>query len=321
MVNNEKMLEFFEKMYLIRSFENKVFDLAKKGFIRGSVHLCIGEEATSAGTCMAIDKNDFILPTHRGHGEELMKGLDPKKLLAEIMGKETGICKGRSGTMHIFDKDNNNLGSQGILGAQFPIAIGVGLAIKLKGLKDTVALVYFGDGTSNMGNFYESLNMAALWNLPVIFICINNEYAMGTRYDDTCKIEIYKKAELFDIYSMNTDGNDVENVYLKTKDMVKFVKEKSKPALLELRTYRIAGHSAFDNRPYRTQDEIDNWKKLDPLAALEKKLMKENVEIKLIDEIKDRVDKKILEAEKYALESNFPTKDIFMEEEGNNERD
>jgi acetoin:2,6-dichlorophenolindophenol oxidoreductase subunit alpha len=315
MVNDEKLLEFFEKMYLVRSFENKIFELAKRGFVRGSIHLCIGEEAASVGTCMALDKNDYILPTHRGHGQELIKGSDPKKLMAEMIGKETGICKGRSGTMHIFDKENNNLGAQGILGAQFPIAIGVGLAIKLKQLKETLVMVYFGDGTSNTGNFYESLNMSVHWSLPVIFVCINNQYGMGTRYNDTCKVEIYKKAKLFDIYSLSMDGNDIENIYLKTENIVKFVKEESKPALIELKTYRMTGHSAFDKRPYRTQEEIDDWKTYDPLLILEEKISKKNIENKLIDEIKNRVNNTILEAEKYALESKFPSKDIYIENE------
>ncbi|MEI7615257.1 MAG: thiamine pyrophosphate-dependent dehydrogenase E1 component subunit alpha [Actinomycetota bacterium] len=315
MVNNEKLLEFFEKMYLVRSFENKIFELAKKGFVRGSIHLCIGEEAASVGTCMALDKNDYILPTHRGHGQELMKGSDPTKLMAEMIGKETGICKGRSGTMHIFDKENNNLGAQGILGAQFPIAIGAGLAIKLKQLKETLVMVYFGDGTSNAGNFYESLNMSVHWSLPIIFVCINNQYGMGTRYNDTCKIEIHKKAELFDIKSLSMDGNDIENIYLKTQDIVRFVKKESKPALIELKTYRISGHSAFDKRPYRTQEEIEDWKKHDPLLALEKKISSKNIENKLINEIKDRVNNEIRNAEKFALESNYPSKDTFIENE------
>jgi TPP-dependent pyruvate/acetoin dehydrogenase alpha subunit len=313
MNDQDILIKFFYNMLLIRSFENKIFDLAKKGIIRGSIHLCIGEEATAVATCMAIEPQDYILPTHRGHGQELMKGVEPKYLLAEILGKETGICKGRGGTMHIFDKKNNVLGSQGILGAQFPIASGVGLAIKLKKMTDTLVLCFFGDGTTNLGNFYESLNIASIWNLPIIFICNNNLYGMGTNYRDTCDIEIYKKASMFNIASECIDGNDVENIYYRMKEVVQNVKKNSKPAFIELRTYRVTGHSAFDNRPYRTQEEIELWKQRDPLIKIEKKLIKNRVSKDKIDSISKEINYKINEAEKFAMESNFAVSDKFME--------
>jgi acetoin:2,6-dichlorophenolindophenol oxidoreductase subunit alpha len=314
MTDHDLLLVFLEKMLLIRSFEYKLYELAKKGIVRGSVHFCIGEEAAAVGTCMAIDSNDYIMPTHRGHGQELVTGSDPGRLLAEIIGKETGLCKGRSGTMHIFDKKHNNLGAQGILGAQFPIAVGVGLAIKLKDLKNTVVVCFFGDGTTNLGNFYEGLNIAALWSLPIIFVCNNNVYGMGTRYDETCKTEIYKKAEMFDIYSTYADGNNVEEVYYKMKDIVSIVKKDLRPAFFELRTYRIWGHSAFDNRPYRTKEEIESWQNRDPIDALEKKLSPGSIDPKEIDSIKEKVKGVILAAEKFALESSYPEYDISLEQ-------
>ena len=256
------LMTFLEKMYLIRKFEMKVYEFAERGLVFGSTHLCIGEEATAVGTIMNLKEKDYIIATHRGHGQELMKGTGVKEMMAEMIGKETGICKGRVGSMHIADKSVNNLGAQGIIGASFPISIGVGLAIKLKGL-DRILMSFFGDGASNQGNFYESLNFADMWKLPIIFVCINNLYGMGTHYDNTCNIEIHKKASLFKISSMVADGNDVVEVYEKTKEIMEIMKKKKCSALLELRTYRTIGHSAFDRHPYRTKEEIEEWKNVE----------------------------------------------------------
>jgi TPP-dependent pyruvate/acetoin dehydrogenase alpha subunit len=306
MGNVELLLTFYEKMLLARAFENTLFELAKKGTVRGSVHFGIGEEATSVGTCMAISPHDYILPTHRGHGQELAKGTDPGRLLAEIIGKETGVCGGRGGTMHVFDRQVNNLGSQGILGAQFPISIGVGLAIKLQEIQNTTVLCYFGDGTSNIGTFYEVLNISCLWSLPIVFVCVNNGYGMGTRYEQSCTAEICRKAELFGMLTACVDGNDIEQVYARTKEIVTVVKSEMKPALIELRTYRIMGHSAFDTRPYRTGEEVEEWKKKDPIDRLLKRLAEERVDRTALQAIEERVAARIIEAEKFALDSAYP---------------
>ena len=307
MTRPELLLTFYEKMLLVRSFENTLFELAKKGTVRGSVHFSIGEEATAVGTCLAIDRQDYILPTHRGHGQELAKGTDPGRLLAEIAGKETGLSGGRGGTMHIFDRQTNNLGSQGILGAQFPICIGVGLAIKLQKMRDTTVLCYFGDGTSNLGNFYEVLNIAALWSLPVVFVCVNNGYGMGTKYEQACTAEICRKAELFGILTARVDGNDVEQVYARTREIVAVVKKEMKPALIELQTYRIMGHSAFDTRPYRTTEEVEEWKKKDPIDRLLKRCAEERVDGAALRAVEEKVAAIMGEAEKFALDSAYPS--------------
>jgi TPP-dependent pyruvate/acetoin dehydrogenase alpha subunit len=312
--NDKLLLELLEKMILIRKFEYKLIELAERGIVRGSIHLCIGEEASAVGTCMAINEEDYILPTHRGHGQELAKGSDPNKLMAEMIGKETGLCKGRVGSMHIFDKEKNILGSQGVLGATIPISIGVGLAIKLKEMSERVVLCFFGDGTTNEGVFYESLNFASIWELPVIFVVINNLYGMGTRYDQTCKVEIYKKAELFDIYTKKIDGNDVEKVFNEMTKIVKMVKKESKPALLELCTYRWMGHSVFDKRQYRPKEEVEKWKKLDPINTIEQKLLNKGIKASSINEIKAKTEKIVNEAEKFALESSYPTYNDEMEQ-------
>jgi len=305
-VDNELLLKFLEKMLLIRKFEYKLVDLAERGIVRGSIHLCIGEEATAVGPCMAINDEDYIFPNHRGHGQELAKGSDPNRLMAEMIGKENGVCKGRVGSMHIFDRDKNILGTQGVLGATISMTIGVGLAIKLKEMSDRVVLCFFGDGTTNTGVFYEALNFASLWELPVIFVVVNNMYGMGTRYDQTCKIDIYKKAELFNIHSLILDGNDVEKIYKEMTKLVKEAKKESKPALVELRTYRFIGHSVFDKKPYRPKEEVEKWKKLDPINRLEQKLLSSGVTFENIENIKLKTEDVVNNAEKFALESNYP---------------
>jgi len=306
--DNKLLSTFLEKMLLVRQFEYKVYEFATKGIVFGSVHLCIGEEATAVGSAMGLESKDYILTTHRGHGQALTKGADPNKFLAEIIGRQTGLCKGRVGSMHAFDKENNNLGAQGILGAQFPIAIGVGLALKLKKSKSIVAC-YLGDGTSNQGTFYEALNIADIWDLPILFVCVNNLYGMGTHYDKTSNVAVFEKAKSFNIITETADGNDVEEVYIKAKKLISKVRSDRRPALLECYTYRWLGHSAFDNRPYRSKEEIKKWKAKDPIKSLEQKMIKNDISAKDIEIIKDNINKKIEEAAKFALESKYSSID------------
>jgi acetoin:2,6-dichlorophenolindophenol oxidoreductase subunit alpha len=310
-IEENSRLEFYKKMLLIRLFEYKIVEFARSGKIYGSVHLCVGEEASAVGSGSALRKEDYVLPTHRGHGQAIAKGTNVNKLLAEISAKETGICKGRAGSMHFFDRENNIVGSQGVLGAQFPIAIGLGLAINLKKEKG-IAVCYFGDGTSNQGLFYEGMNFADLWSLPILYICTNNLYGMGTHYSRTSKVDIFEKAGLFKIKTDTADGNDVEEVYEKTLNLAEYVRNERKPALIELYTYRWLGHSALDSRPYRPKEEVEEWIKKDPIKRYEEKLLKEGILKNKIQEIKDLVEKQITEAAKFAEDSPFPefTNDI-----------
>jgi len=303
---------FYEKMLLIRRFEEKVNELITNGVVLGSVHLCIGEEAAAVGTIQALQKEDYMLPTHRGHGQHIAKGADIKKLLAELAGKKTGYCKGNSGSIHVFDKENNNLGSNGIVGAQFPVSLGAGLAIKNKGLKRCVA-VFFGDGASNQGWFYEALNIASLWDLPIVFVCINNLYGMGTPYKNTSKAKIPDKAKVFGIPNNSVDGNDVETVYKEMEKTVSYVKKNIKPAMLECITYRWTGHSAFDKRKYRPEGELESWKKKDPIERIEKRLTEKGFKAENINKIKKEVDNRLKEAEEYATESEYPSFTDSME--------
>ena len=209
-LDSSLLLLLLERMLLIRQFEGKIAEFARKGIFKGSIHFSTGEEATAVGACSALEAQDYILPTHRGHGQELAKGCDPARLMAEIIGRESGLCKGRGGTLHIFDREHNILGAQAILGAQFPIAVGVGLAIKLKAMPDTTVLCFTGDGTTNEGTFYEGMSAAALWKLPVIFVCVNNVYGMGMKYDETCRTSITEKGIALKLPSVAVDGNDVQ---------------------------------------------------------------------------------------------------------------
>jgi len=312
--DEQLLLTFLEKMYLVRRFEQKVYEFAERGLVFGSTHLGIGEEATAVGTIMNLNKDDYMIATHRGHGQELMKGTGVSQMMAEMIGKETGICKGRVGSMHVADKSVNNLGAQGIIGASFPISIGVGLAIKLKNLDGRILMSFFGDGSTNQGNFYESLNFADLWKVPVLFICVNNLYGMGTHYCRTCNVEIYKKAQFFNIASDVADGNDVVKVYEKTGKLVEMVRKERRAALLELKTYRTGGHSAFDKHPYRTKEEIEEWKKLDPIKRVEEKLYNAGTSEQKIKDVKKKVDDIIEDASKFALESKYPQFDMSMEQ-------
>ncbi|MBM3705992.1 MAG: thiamine pyrophosphate-dependent dehydrogenase E1 component subunit alpha [Actinobacteria bacterium] len=261
-----------------------------------------------------MKKSDYIIATHRGHGQELMKGTDINAIMAEMIGKETGICKGRVGSMHVTDRSVNNLGAQGIIGASFPISIGVGLAIRLKNLGDSILLSFCGDGATNQGNFYESLNMADIWKVPVLFVCVNNLYGMGTHYCRTCNIDIYKKASFFNINSDTADGNNVEEVYDKSAVLVDYVRKKRCTALLELKTYRTIGHSAFDRHPYRTKEEIEEWRLADPIKRLEDKLIAMSMQEERIKDIKKNVDRIIEDAARFALESRYPEFDASMEQ-------
>ncbi len=303
-LDRDILTDLYKKLVLARLFEERVYRLINEGIVLGSVHLSNGEEASAVGTISALTREDYMLPTHRGHAQVLAKGADPAILLAELAGKETGYSKGICGSIHLFDRANNNLGSNGIIGAQFPIAIGAGLAIRHKKL-DNVVACFFGDGASNQGWFYELLNMASLWSLPVIFVCINNLYGMGMAYSKTCPISVHEKAQAFRIKSVIADGNDVEDVYIKAKEIVDYSKKEKKPSFIECLTYRYMGHSSHDSRPYRPAEEIEKWKAKDPVRIAYDKLRNAGVPEDSLENIKIEVIKTIDRAEKFAKESGF----------------
>jgi TPP-dependent pyruvate/acetoin dehydrogenase alpha subunit len=266
---HQKMLEL---MYLIRAFEEKAETLYALGKIHGTMHLSIGMEASAVGSVLALEPNDLILSTHRGHGHCIAKGADLNKMMAEFLGKEAGYCRGRGGSMHIADVDGGNLGANGVVGGGIPMAVGVGLALKME-KKNRVHLCFFGDGAANSGGFHESLNMAAIYNLPVVFVCENNQYAMSFAYNRAFKIaHISDRAASYGMPGLAVDGNNVLEVYEGVREAVQRARAGQGPSLIETVTYRWRGHSKSDANRYRTREEIEAWKKKCPIIRFEKLL-------------------------------------------------
>lgn len=304
-------------MLEIRLFEEKVFELYGQNLVPGTIHLYVGEEAVAVGVCSNLQKDDYIVSTHRGHGHCIAKGADLAKTMAEILGRETGYCKGKGGSMHIADFSIGVLGATAVVGAGIPIATGAGLSIKLRGT-DQVVACFFGDGASNQGTFHEGINLAAIWKLPVIFICENNLYAMGTRQTRVMLIEnVAKRAAAYGIPGITVDGNDVLAVFNATKEAVIRARNRNGPTLIECKTYRQKGHSRFDPATYRPKEEVEEWLNKDPVNRLKNKILEEGVfSNRDLEEIEKKVNEDIEAAVQFAKESEFPNpetavKDVF----------
>jgi len=262
----EQALEMLQTMYDIRAFEEKAEELYMLGKTHGTMHLSIGQEGCAIGTSYALRRGeDFLLNHHRGHGHTLAWGGDLKPMMAEFLGKETGYCRGRGGSMHIAEVERNNLGANGIVGGGLPIAVGVGLSIQLR-KTDQVCIVLFGDGAANEGAFHESINMASIWNLPVIYFCENNQYAMSMAMKKAFNVEhISDRACAYDIPGEFVDGNDVFTVYDAVKRAAERARKGEGPTLIEALTYRWKGHSRSDRQAYRTREEVKQWQVKDPI--------------------------------------------------------
>jgi TPP-dependent pyruvate/acetoin dehydrogenase alpha subunit len=322
-IKNELMLRMYEEMVFGREFELCAEKLAHRGLVAGSIHLGIGEEAAQVGACLALAPQDYLLPSHRTHVGDLAKGTDPKILMAEIIGRKTGFCGGRAGSSHFADKSTNNLGVQGIIGAVFPVAAGAALTQKMSN-SERIILAVFGEGASHQGTFHESLNLSALWKLPVVWMCINNQYAMGTAFEKTSAVaNVADRACAYNIPGYVVDGNDVIAVYQAISAARQRALAGEGPTLVECKTYRHRGHSTFDKNPYRSQEEIDAWLKKDPLVLFEQKLRLENIlNDDKVKEIVLRVKEKIDKAEEFAVQSPEPEPEsallkIFNESEVN----
>lgn len=254
------------KMLLIRSFEEKAEELFALGRVHGTMHLSIGQEATAVGVASALKRGDYLLNTHRGHGHCLAWfDSDVNVMMAEFLGKETGYCRGRGGSMHIANIDANNLGANGIVGGGLPMAVGVGLSIKLR-KTDQVCVVVFGDGASNEGAFHESLNMASIWRLPIIYVCENNQYAMSMAIGKSANVtDISQRASAYNIRGETVDGNDLDEVQQAIAQAAVECRAGQGPVLVECKTYRWRGHSKSDRQLYRTREEVSEWQKRDPI--------------------------------------------------------
>ena len=271
-LTRERGLELLEKMFLIRAFEENAEEMYALGKVHGTMHLSIGQEGLAAGASSALRKGDYLLNVHRGHGHFLVWGGDVNRMMAEFMGKETGYCRGRGGSMHIADFDSNNLGAQGIVAGNLPISVGVGLSIQLR-KTDQVLLALFGDGAANTGAFHESLNMASIWRLPVVYLCENNQYAMSMPVEKALNIErISDRAGSYGIPGETIDGNDVLAVYQAVKEAADRARSGEGPSLLEGITYRWKGHSKSDRQAYRTREEVKSWMEKDPIRRFAKVL-------------------------------------------------
>lgn len=317
MEKNEKFLSFYQKMLTIRLFEEKALELYARNKIKGSIHLCIGQEAVAVGVCSALDisKGDGITSNHRGHGHFIAMGGNIKYMMAELLGKSTGYCKGKGGSMHIADKDIGVYGANGIVGGGIAIACGLALSSVLKN-KESIAVTFFGDGASNQGVLYESLNMSSVWNLPVIFICENNYYAQTTPSSQTLAGgSIAKRAVGFNVEGIEIAGNDVEMIYETAKYAADKARKEKKPILIEVKTYRFKGHWQGDPEVYRTKDEVKEWMEKCPIKNYEEKLIsKYAIDRQEIEKIQSKVIQEINEAEKFALFSKEPDEGTLLQE-------
>ena len=268
--------EFLRKMLLCRKFEEAIHALYLDGKLYGTAHLGIGEEATAVGVCLGLKAQDFVLATHRGHSQALAKGMDINAMMAEILGKESGSCKGKGGSMHIADIDAGVLLANGVLGANAPIGCGAALAIK-KRKEDKIVACFYGDGASNLGAIHESMNLAAVWNLPLLFVLTNNGYGISTKLEDVSRdTSLEKRAYPFSMPAKTVDGNDCIAVYEATLEARDYV-AKNGPMLLVLDTYRVSGHSKSDKNVYRSEEEITKWKEKCPILRFEKILLEAGV--------------------------------------------
>ncbi|HZO60579.1 MAG TPA: pyruvate dehydrogenase (acetyl-transferring) E1 component subunit alpha [Solirubrobacterales bacterium] len=263
----DEAIELAQKMLLIRHFEERAQEMYMKAKIGGFLHLAVGEEATIVGTVSAMRAEDYLMSTYREHGQTLARGTDPKTVMAELFGKETGTSRGRGGSMHLFDMERRFLGGYGIVGGNLPLAAGVALASDYKG-EDSATVCMFGDGASNQGTFGETMNLAALWKLPVVFLVVNNQYGMGTALSRHSAVtDLSSKAECLGVPGERVDGMDVLAVRECVAEHLRRAREDRQPTLVEALTYRFRGHSAADPEVYRTKEEVKQWRERDPIAS------------------------------------------------------
>jgi pyruvate dehydrogenase E1 component alpha subunit len=267
-LTSETLLGMYERMVLIRVFEETTMRQFADGQIPGFVHLYAGEEAVAVGVCTHLGDTDFITSTHRGHGHCIAKGVDIAGMAAELMGRRTGICKGKGGSMHVADVERGMLGANGIVGGGFPLACGAALTAKVHGT-DAVTICFFGDGAANQGTFHESVNLAAIWKLPVVFVCENNGYAEATTFAYHCSVsDIATRAKGYGIPGVIVDGLDALAMFAAAGEAIDRARRGDGPTLIEAKTYRYRGHSRTDPAKYRAEGELERWKERDPIDLL-----------------------------------------------------
>lgn len=313
------LMEMLRRMVRIRRFEERVIQMVERGEIVGAAHSYIGEEAVAVGACLALRDDDWITGNHRSHGHPIAKGGDVKGAMAELLGKSTGFCKGKGGSMHLADFSIGILGESGILGSSIPTAVGAALGSMLQG-NDRVSIPFFGDGASNEGVFHESINLAAIWKLPVVFLCENNQYAVSSSFKKMVASEnISDRAASYNIPGVLVDGQDVIAMYEAVTEAVARARAGQGPSLIEGRTYRYEEHSLGLNRivraPYRDEEEVERWKQRDPIAIHKNLLLEQGIATQTeIDQLEDEVMKQIDEAVQFARESPYPEPSALFED-------
>ncbi|MCU0082572.1 thiamine pyrophosphate-dependent dehydrogenase E1 component subunit alpha [Streptococcus danieliae] len=310
------LLNMFRKMEEIRRMDLKIAQLVRKGKVPGMTHFSVGEEAANVGAMMALNPDDLITSNHRGHGQAIAKGINLNEMMAEILGKYTGTCKGKGGSMHIADLDAGNLGANGIVGGGMGIAVGAALTQQMKGT-DKIVVCFFGDGATNEGAFHEAVNMASIWKLPVIFACINNGYGISADIKKMTNVEhIYQRATAYGIPGIFVeDGNNILDVYKGFQEAVSHVRSGKGPVLIESVTYRWLGHSSSDPGKYRTREEVEEWKKKDPIENLRKYLLDQQIaSSEELDTIQAEVKELVEESVRFAENSPFPPLESAFED-------
>jgi len=315
--SKDELKEALRKMWLIRRFEEQAEDSYVRGLTHGTMHLSIGQEASAVGICMDLKNADYITSTHRGHGHCIGKGAEVKYMFAEFFGKEEGYCRGRGGSMHIADPATGNLGANGIVGGGLPLATGAALAIQLRKGKD-VAVCFFGDGANNEGAFHESLNMAGVWKLPVIYVCENNQYGMSVSTERSTAVKnVADRAAGYGMPGVIVDGNDIAAVNEAMEAALERARNGEGPSLIECKTYRTRGHSRSDRNRYRTKEEIEEWKGKDPIPAFEAELEKYGIlNTAEIEAVRAAVEAELKEAFDFAQAGTNPvvadlTRDVY----------
>jgi pyruvate dehydrogenase E1 component alpha subunit len=306
-IPKEKLTELFRTMVRIREFENEAIQLAMTNLTRAAVHTYNGQEAIAAGVCAHLGREDYLVSNHRGHGHCIAKGADMVKMFAELMGRETGYCKGKGGSMHIADTSVGMLGANGVVGGGIPISVGAALGVKLE-KKGRIVVCFFGDGASNEGAFHEALNMASIWDLPVVFVCENNQYGISMHVSQSMKVKhISLRAHAYGFRGVTVDGNKLDEVYHEAAKAAEEARAGKGPVLMEMLTYRMAGHYFGDNENYRTREEVAEWRKRDPIAYVEKMLESEyGVSTDEIVFIKKEEKEAVLRASARAKNDPFP---------------
>jgi len=306
-ISKDTLLEMYRRMVRIREFELASIDLFKRGQVKGAVHPYIGQEASGVGICMALRQDDLIAGTHRSHGHNIAKGARSDRMMAEILGKETGYCKGRGGSMHIAAFETGSLGALAVVGSGIPLAVGAALAFKMRG-EDRVAVPFTGDAGSNTGNWHEGLNMASIWDLPVVFALENNHYGVSTNIAYSTNVDdLSARAQSYGIPGVRVDGFDVVAVYEAATEAVERARRGEGPTLLVTEAYRFEGHYAGEPEVYRERSEVDEWRKKDPIPHFRGELIKsEAVGQAELDAIDAEIKQEMVEAVQFAQESPQP---------------